>query len=149
MDLNDVIEFANQNPVTWLATVDEGVPHVRGLLMWFADETGFYYHTASIKSLAAQIAKNGAVEAAFHHSNGAFGDSRMLRVNGTAEFVEDPELLKRLYEERPWILQNLKAMPKSAVSIFRIHEGYCHFWDMSANGRERDCPRIKFPRTSA
>jgi pyridoxamine 5'-phosphate oxidase len=144
MDMNQVIEFANQNPVTWLATVEEGVPHVRGMLMWFADETGFYFHTAAIKSLAAQIASNSAVEAAFHHSEGNFGDSKMLRVNGQAEFVEDAALEQRLYEERPWLLKNLNAMPATKVCIFRIRTGTCQFWDMSANGREQDQPRVTF-----
>jgi pyridoxamine 5'-phosphate oxidase len=144
MDMNDVIEFANQNPVTWFATVEDGVPHVRGLLMWFADETGFYFHTASIKSLPAQIAKNGAVEAAFHASVGLH-ESKMLRVAGSAEFVYDPELEQRLYEERPWVLANKKVMPDTEVRIFRIYRGSCHFWDLSANGRERDLPRISFP----
>jgi uncharacterized pyridoxamine 5'-phosphate oxidase family protein len=145
MDKNEVIEFANQNPVTWLATAQEGVPHVRGMLMWFADESGFYYHTASIKSLPQQIEANGAVEACFHWTNGELGGSRMLRVNGVAEFVEDKELEKRLYEERPWVLANKNTMPEhTTVRIFRITKGACHFWDMSNNGFEADAPRIQF-----
>jgi pyridoxamine 5'-phosphate oxidase len=144
MDMNQVIEFASQNPVAWLANIEDGVPHVRGLLLWFADETGFYFHTASIKCLAAQLARNSAVEAAFHRTEGVFGDSRMLRINGAVEFVQDSELEKRLYEERPWVLANKKSMPDAEVRIFRIYRGTCHFWDMSANGRERDQPRVNF-----
>jgi pyridoxamine 5'-phosphate oxidase len=144
MELNEAIAFANQNPVTWLATVEDGLPHVRGLLLWFADQTGFYFHTASVKALADQLARNSAVEAAFHYSAGNFGDSKMLRVSGTVEFVEDAALEQRLYRERPWVLANRAVMPATEVRIFRIFTGSCHFWDLSANGREREQPRATF-----
>jgi uncharacterized pyridoxamine 5'-phosphate oxidase family protein len=68
----------------------------------------------------------------------------MLRVNGTAEFVNDKELEKRLYEERPWVLANKSVMPDTEVFIFRIHKGTCHFWDMSSNGKESAAPRVTF-----
>ncbi len=145
MGMDEIIEVANQNPVTWLATVEEQVPHVRGLLLWFADETGFYYHTASSKPLAEQLARNGAVEAAFHHTAGSFGDSKMLRVNGKVEFVHDPALEQRLCEERPWVLANRAVRSDTEVCIFRIARGSCHFWELTANGREREIPRVTFP----
>jgi pyridoxamine 5'-phosphate oxidase len=146
MDMQEVFAFASQNPVTWLATVEDGMPHVRGMLLWFADETGFYFHTASIKPLAAQVARNGAVEAAFHNAGGGkLGESRMLRVSGTAEIVADPALEERLYRERPWVLANRQAMaPGTTVVIFRIRHGNCRFWDMASNGHEREAPRISF-----
>lgn len=146
MDMQEVTAFANQNPVTWLATAEEGSPHVRGMLLWFADETGFYFHTASIKPLAAQIAAGGRVEAAFHNGGGGkLGESRMLRVNGTVEIVADPALEERLYRERPWVLANLQTMaPGTTLVIFRIRHGACHFWDMASNGHEREAPRMSF-----
>lgn len=145
MNMNDAIEFANQNPATWLATLDNGTPRVRGMLMWFADETGFYFHTASVKSLPQQLDNNPVVEAAFHWNEGGMGKSRMLRVSGTVEFVKDPVLEQRLYEERPWILANREVMPPgTVVRIFRIAHGFCHMWTQQANGREAELPRASF-----
>ncbi len=148
MNMNDVITFANENSVTWLATCEDGIPHVRGMWMWFADETGFYFHTASIKSLAHQLEQCNAVEACFHWSNGQLGGSRMLRVNGKVEFVRDEKLEHRLFEERPWLLENRSRMPEGTeVRIFKIASGVCMFWDMSVNGRESEAERIVFPAT--
>jgi len=42
-DSQDCIKFANENPVCYIATMDGDQPRVRGFLMWFADEKGFYF----------------------------------------------------------------------------------------------------------
>jgi uncharacterized pyridoxamine 5'-phosphate oxidase family protein len=42
-DYQDCIKFANENPVCYIATMDGDQPRVRGFLMWFADEKGFYF----------------------------------------------------------------------------------------------------------
>jgi pyridoxamine 5'-phosphate oxidase len=144
MQMNDIIEFANQNPVTWLATVEDSKPHVRGMLMWFADETGFYFHTASIKALSEQIEKNPNVEAAFHNPGGGMGESRQLRVEGIVEIVNDEALQDKLYKDRPWLLVNKKNMPDTEVRIFRIVHGSAYIWHLGINGREKDEPRIVF-----
>ena len=49
MDLRECIQFANENPVTYIATTDGDQPRVRAFAMWFADTTGFYYHTGTHK----------------------------------------------------------------------------------------------------
>ncbi|OAV76064.1 hypothetical protein Barb7_00267 [Bacteroidales bacterium Barb7] len=36
--VNDCIAFANGNPISYLATVEQDRPHVRGAGMWFAKE---------------------------------------------------------------------------------------------------------------
>jgi nitroimidazol reductase NimA-like FMN-containing flavoprotein (pyridoxamine 5'-phosphate oxidase superfamily) len=38
LDFKDALSFANQNQACWLATSQDDQPHVRGLLMWFADQ---------------------------------------------------------------------------------------------------------------
>lgn len=143
--MNDIIDFANQNPTTWLATLEEGEPRVRGMLLWFADETGFYYHTASIKSLVEQLRKDPRVQAAFSFSGASMSELKQLRVTGVVEFVQDEALEQRLYKERPWVLDNAKIMPEgTTVVIFRIASGSAYLWDLSANGREQDLPRVRF-----
>lgn len=145
MQLNDIIEFANQNPSTMLATLEEGSPRVRGMLLWFADETGFYYHTASVKALVTQLETDPRVEAAFTFSGATMAELKQLRVSGVVEFVEDAELEQRLYKDRPWVLDNAKAMPEgTTVRIFRIASGSAWLWDLQANGREDTLPRVTF-----
>lgn len=144
MDIHEVIEFANQHSACWLATSEDGAPHVRGMWLWFADEQGLVFHTGSTKDLAAQLRKNPRVEVAFHDPAGGGGESRMLRVAGTVEFVNDASLQQRLFEERAWLHGVRAAFPDVAVQIFRVKRCVAHFWSMSVNCREREQPRVEF-----
>ena len=53
--MNEFIQFANENPVCYLATAEGDQPRVRVLGFWFADETGFYFQTASIKGISTSV----------------------------------------------------------------------------------------------
>lgn len=143
MDTKQVIDFALANPASWVATSVMDQPHLRGMLLWFADETGFYYHTASCKQLAKQIRENPKVELAFLNPGTNQGQSRMLRVQGNAEIIQDSSLVERLAAERPWVFELAKNMEAGTEPvIFRVSGGQAHFWDLSANGREAEQPRI-------
>ncbi len=142
--LNEVIMFANQNPSCWLATNEDDQPRVRGMLLWFADETGFYFHTGRVKNLYHQITKHPKVEAAFIR-NADQPDFETLRVAGTMEVLEDEELEQRLFLERPWLLDNLKrAQSDSDVAIFRIINGTATIWNMNYNLKENSAPKVSF-----
>src|SRR5512133_4256220 len=95
----EIIEFANRNPACWLASCEGDQPHVRGLLLWYADARGFHFHTASTKSLHAQLRKNSRVEIAFFEP-GADG-GRMMRVTGRARILAAAAYRDRLLMERP------------------------------------------------
>ncbi len=142
--MKDILEFANQNPSSWLATCEEDQPHVRGMLLWFADETGFYYHTGKSKSLYSQIMKNPKMEAGFIR-NADKPDFEMLRVTGTAEVVEDEDLVSRLKEERAWLFGNIeRANSDTHVAIFRIVNASAYIWNMKWNLKEGEAPRVQF-----
>jgi Uncharacterized conserved protein len=142
--LTEILLFANQNPSSWLATCEDSQPRARGMLMWFADETGFYYHTAKSKNLYSQIKKNPSVEAGFIR-NADKPEFEMLRVTGKTEMVEDKELVKRLKQERAWLWQNVKMSEvETDVVIFRIVHGSAYIWNMTWNLKENDAPRVQF-----
>jgi len=143
-ELKEIIEFANQNPSTWIATCEGDQPRVRGFLMWFADESGFYFHTAKKKSIASQLEKNPKVEIGFIR-NADKPTFEMLRVAGVSQEVNDKELEKRLYEERPWLWDNVKNSGiDSDVLIFRVVNGSAYVWSMANNIQEDKIPRVKF-----
>lgn len=139
----EVIAFANSNPVTWLATVDGDQPHLRAMAMWFADQSGFYYHTGTQKRLAGQLKKCPRVELGFI-SLGDMSQMQMVRVTGKIEMVEDAALEKRLFEERTWLNDIKAAWPDDNIFIFRIAHGVAQYWDMSRNCREKSIPPIVF-----
>ncbi len=144
MDLAECIRFATDNPVTFLATSDGEQPRVRALAMWFADSTGFYYHTGTPKSVFRQLRKNPKVELCFY-APGAQGAGKMMRVAGTVEFLEEKALEERLYRDRPWVRDLVKNAPKGGkLAMFRVAHGEAYFWTMEYNMREQDAPRIRF-----
>jgi len=63
--IEEIKEFANQNPSAWVSTAEGDQPHVRAMAMWYADETGFYFHTGSQKRLYNQLRNNPKVEIGF------------------------------------------------------------------------------------
>ncbi|MFA5364989.1 MAG: pyridoxamine 5'-phosphate oxidase family protein [Candidatus Bathyarchaeia archaeon] len=131
MDFMDCIKFANENPVTYIATIDGDQPRVRAFAMWYADETGFYYHTGDIKPVCQQLKANPNVELCFFHPGADAGT--MMRVTGCVEFIDDTKLRGKLVEERPF----LKAWGYNAESkglvVFRVAKGEATFWSMKTN----------------
>ena len=85
MNFEECIQFANENPVCYLATNDNGQPRVRALGLWFADESGFYFQGSFTKEFPHQLKKNPKAEICFYKPEGRIGT--MLRVTGNAEFI--------------------------------------------------------------
>jgi uncharacterized pyridoxamine 5'-phosphate oxidase family protein len=127
--MQEFIKFANENPTCHLATVDEGQPRVRALGFWYADESGFYFQTASFKDLCGQLKKNPRVEACFFNRD----VMKMMRLAGEIEFVDDRDSRQRVMKDRPF----LKGMGLNEESpelvMFRIAHGSAHFWTFDTN----------------
>jgi len=141
MGLKECVDFANRVKVAYLATVDGDQPRVRALMMWFADETGFYFQTQTVKALYRQLQKNPKVEACFWDP----GEGRMLRVSGVVEFLDDLELKRRCYEERPFLKEmGIKGPEDPLLAIFRIAKGEAFFWTREWSMKEDQIPRIRF-----
>jgi len=144
MDYQDCIKFANENQVCYIATVDGAQPRVRGFLMWFADENGFYFHTGATKDVCKQLKSNPKVEVCFYRP-GDPQTAKMMRVAGEVEFLDDIALKTRLLEERPF----LKVIVRSGAEdpllvVFRVYNGEAHFWTMEDNMHESEIERITF-----
>ena len=143
MDFSACVKFATENPVTYIATAEGDQPRVRAFAMWFADQTGFYYHTGTPKSICQQLKKNPKVELCFYKPGEGAGT--MMRVAGKVEFLEDAALEGRLFQDRPWVKDLMKAAPENArLAMFRVAHGEAYFWTIANNMRERDTPRVKF-----
>jgi pyridoxamine 5'-phosphate oxidase len=144
IDLASALAFANQNPVCWLATCAGEQPHVRGLLMWFADQTGFYFHTGTVKPLSDQLVANPRVEVAFHNPGKGPGDGRMMRVSGAVERLHDGALEARLIRERAWLSDMVAAQKSGTLFLFRIPHGEILDWTMATNLHEREQVPLRF-----
>jgi pyridoxamine 5'-phosphate oxidase len=142
--IEEIREFASKNPATWLATAVGDQPHVRAMAMWFADATGFYFHTGTQKRLHKQLLGNPKVELGFYNQGDGMGTMQMVRVTGRIEAVSDAALEKKLFKDRPWLNAVFQACPNERIFIFRIVHGEAQYWNMGLNCREKDTPPVLF-----
>jgi uncharacterized pyridoxamine 5'-phosphate oxidase family protein len=140
MELNDVYEFANANPLCYLATVEGDQPRVRAFVMWYAGDNGFHFHTSSGKEVFKQIKINPKVEICFY----ATQNGVMMRAKGKAVVLDDPEMKKRLMEDLPYIKQIVKGPDDPDLVVFRVQEGDARFWTIGENRMESKSERIVF-----
>ena len=144
MDIQDYIQFANDNPLCYVATADHDQPHVRALLMWFADENGFYFGTMTPKRFWEQLEKNPKVEICFFNGATDLMAAKMMRVTGDVELLRDKELNARLVEERAF-LEDIAGQPLGPVmEVFRVSSGKAVFWTMNDVLKERDLAWLDF-----
>jgi pyridoxamine 5'-phosphate oxidase len=136
MDIHDCIRFSNENPICYLATVDNDQPRVRVLGFWFADETGFYFQTSSIKEFPHQLKKNPKTEICFYKHEGMIGT--MLRISGEAEFIIDTKLREKVLVDRPFLKSFGVTLESPNLILFRIAHGQAHFWNMENNSKPKD-----------
>ena len=147
MELKDCVKFANENPICYVATADGDQPRVRVFMMDFADETGFYFGTLSLKRVSEQLKDNPKVEVCYYNSPDLehIMDARMLRVTGKIEFVDDIALKTRIFEARSFLKSlGIEGPEDPRVEVLRIATGEAHFWTMNDILKERELERIKF-----
>ncbi len=141
MNIKDCADFANENKTCYLATVEGDQPRVRALGMWYADETGFYFQSQSIKAVYKQLEKNPRVEA--YYCTKDF--SKVLRVSGKVKFITDSKIRAKCIEERPFVKNfGITEPDNPLLAVFQIYTGEAYFWTMADNMKEADLPRIKF-----
>ncbi len=138
--IQDCIQFTNENPMCYLATVEGDQPRVRALGFWFADETGFYFQTASMKEIPHQLEKNPNTEACFYKHEGMIGT--MLRVAGKVDFITDRALKEKALTDRPFLKSFGLTAESPELIIFRIAHGEAHFWTMEDNLKPKEIIRF-------
>ena len=136
MNISDCIKFSNDNPICYLATNDNGQPRVRALGFWFADETGFYFQTSTIKEFTNQLKANPKTEVCFYKHEGMIGT--MLRISGEVEFVNDIKLKGKALIDRPFLKSFGITIDSPSLILFRISHGEAHFWTMDNNLKPKE-----------
>jgi uncharacterized pyridoxamine 5'-phosphate oxidase family protein len=135
----ECINFATENPVCSLATVDGDQPRVRTFLLWRANESGFYFETFNPKDVYEQLKNNPKVEICFFNNESDLEKAKTMRLTGEVEFLDDPDLKKQLLEDRPF-LQDAEPV----LELFRVHSGEAFFWTMADVLKEKEIERVRF-----
>ncbi len=127
MNKEEIIAFLNANPVCFLATVEGNAPHVRALAMYKADERGILIQISTIKGVYKELVENAKVELCFN------GPEKMVRVSGTAEFIEDQALKEEVVQARPFLKPLIDAQGYGVLKMFRVADPVATVWTMATN----------------
>jgi len=131
MNVDYCIKFATENPTSFLSTTEGDQPRVRGMMLWFADKTGFYYNTSATKDLYAQLKANPKVELCFFNPKSKNLDQ--MRVTGQAEIMDDLALKQKLLKDRPFLAQMGFEADNPKLIVFRVTTCTAHFWTWDTN----------------
>jgi pyridoxamine 5'-phosphate oxidase len=135
MELADYIRFANENPGSFLATVDGSQPRVRGFQLWYADKSGLYYSSAAGKDIYKQLKANPKVVACFVNTKSK--DLQQMRVTGTVQFIEDLEMKKKLLDARPFLKQAGLTTENPGLILFKVSNCTAHFWTFATGNQPK------------
>ncbi len=131
MNKSEILGFLNVNPVFHLATVEGSKPHVRGLLLYRADEHGIVFHTGKMKDLHKQLTVNPHVEMCFNNGNSQ--NIVQIRVSGSVELVEDIDLKKEIVQKREFLKPWVERDGYGSLAVYRIKNGKATIWTMTTN----------------
>jgi pyridoxamine 5'-phosphate oxidase len=144
MNTQDYIGFALKNPVCSLATAENDQPHVRTVLLWFADTSGLYFILMSPKQVSAQLKANPKAEVCFFNHAGDLGQARQMRVKGTMELMRAPELHARATKDRAFLSKLAGKPVDDLLEVFRLTDCDAHFWSMSDILKEPSLEHARF-----
>jgi uncharacterized pyridoxamine 5'-phosphate oxidase family protein len=114
------------------------------MMLWFADKTGFYFQSQSVKAFCKQLRKNNRVEVCFTNSTGS-KPTKVMRVTGLVEFIEDIGLKKKVFSDRAFLrTMGIKGPEDPVLVVFKIYTGEAFFWTVKDSMHESEIERIKF-----
>lgn len=135
MQKQQLFDLMNNNPVFSLATVDGGLPRMRNLLLYRADENGILFHTGTFKDLYRQVLNNPHAELCFYDP----GRNIQVRVSGILEIVDNNDLKDEIssHPSRAFLQGWKESGPLqdfySAFIVFRMRDGKAVVWTMENN----------------
>ncbi len=142
MNVQECVEFANQNPVCFLASMDGSQPRVRTVLLVKADDSGFYFDLLSPKKVVRQLLENPKAEVCFYNNASDLMQARQMRVTGVMELVEDEAVIQQVASDRSF-LDQLAGQPTAPLTrVFRLSHGEIHFWTMHDILKEDQLERV-------
>ena len=104
-----------------------------------------YFHAGASTHLAKEIKKNPKVEICFTAPPVPPLPSRMMRVTGFCEYVDDKKMKARLFEDRPSLISlGYNGPDDPELVILRVHSGEIRFMTMETFLIEKSSPAILF-----
>jgi uncharacterized pyridoxamine 5'-phosphate oxidase family protein len=135
MTKEQIFELMNNILVFHLATVENGEPRVRGMMLYKADETGIVFHTGDFKDVYKQIIADPNVQMCFNDT----AKGIQVRVRGMLEEVMDTDLKDEIsnHPTRAF-LKKLRENSTvedfyNSIRVFRMKNGIANVWTVNTN----------------
>jgi pyridoxamine 5'-phosphate oxidase len=129
MTKSEILALINANPACHLATIEGDVPHVRGILLYSADENGLVFHTGNTKDLYRQLSRNPKVEFCFND----YQKGIQVRVSGSVKLEEDMALKKEIVAKRDFLRPWVEQQGWDMLVLYRLRKGRATTWTMQTN----------------
>jgi pyridoxamine 5'-phosphate oxidase len=129
MTKSEILALINANLACHLATVEGNAPHVRGILLYRADENGLVFHTGNTKDLYHQLTRNPKVEFCFND----YQKGIQVRVSGSVELVDDMALKKEIVAKRDFLKPWVEQQGWDMLVVYRMKKGKATTWTMQTN----------------
>jgi uncharacterized pyridoxamine 5'-phosphate oxidase family protein len=110
----------------------------------FADESGFYFETFPNKKMSQQMHANRKVELCFFNASPEFDKTKQLRIAGEVEFVDDPDIIDKVYEKIKFLEEVAGGPFKQFLEVYKVAHGDAHFWTMMDVGKEDQIEHLTF-----
>src|SRR5574344_1009813 len=123
-------EHLNETRVFHLATVENDKPHVRGILLFAADERGIIFHTGKFKDLYLQIEANPNVEICFFFQK----NNTQYRIEGKLVIDNSKELIDEIYNHPSRkFLRDWGKNINDQLAVYKMTQGKISTWNMQTN----------------
>lgn len=143
MKPNELLALINRNPAFFLATIEDGEPRVRGMLLYRADEHGIVFHTGTMKDLYRQLIAHPTVELCFND----WQQNIQVRVRGMAVPVDDPRFAEEIVNSqgreflKPWV----EELGMDMLAVFRVVGCQAHTWSIETNFASKEFIPLSVP----
>jgi pyridoxamine 5'-phosphate oxidase len=133
MNRQEILDFVRDHSTSFMGTVEDGEPRVRGMDTPYVDDEGLVFCTGTHKGVCQQLLANGAVELAYWSPD----NGRMLRLRGQMEPLDSLDLKKHIVETRFTFLKPVVAQHGyESLTLFRLPGGEYRTWDGRNGGTE-------------
>lgn len=124
MNRAELIKKIRQQRLFYLATVEEGAPRVRTMMLFRADEDGLVFNTGAQKDLHRQLQADPRVELCFHNID----DHWQIRVAGTVERIDNADFRDQVLDQFPFLRQWIEEHGPEALVSYRLSRGKARIW---------------------
>ena len=133
--MKNLIKFLTNNPIGFLATIQNGKPRVRPFGFQFFENGKFFFITSNKKEVYHQLSKTPYAEFSSISNNWT-----IARVKGQVNFSDDIQNKDRALENSPIAKKTYKTPDNPELELIYIHTGEAILFNLSGS----DCEKFSF-----